>query len=101
MYSKNKHSQHSVNYFFDIFLKKSCISQFYLIHLGRVMSNSPPKTGGANLDSLNRYTVKMVYISKIEKPLFSKLLLSAKSSYIIIMIGPSSDFGSQPYFGYL
>ena len=29
------------------------------------------------------------------------LLLSAKSSYIIIMIGPSSDFGSQPYFGYL
>ena len=30
-----------------------------------------------------------------------KLLLSAKSSYIIIMIGPSSDFGSQPYFGYL
>ena len=30
-----------------------------------------------------------------------KILLSAKSSYIIIMIGPSSDFGSQPYFGYL
>ena len=29
------------------------------------------------------------------------ILLSAKSSYIIIMIGPSSDFGSQPYFGYL
>lgn len=74
MYSKNKHSQHSVNYFFDIFLKKSCISQFYLIHLGRVMSNSPPKTGGANLDYLNRYTVKMVYISKIEKPLFSKYI---------------------------
>ena len=33
--------------------------------------------------------------------IYCLLLLSAKSSYIIIMIGPSSDFGSQPYFGYL
>ena len=35
------------------------------------------------------------------KCIYLQLLLSAKSSYIIIMIGPSSDFGSQPYFGYL
>ena len=40
------------------------------------------------------------FILFLEYPCFL-LLLSAKSSYIIIMIGPSSDFGSQPYFGYL
>ena len=43
-----------------------------------------------------RYTVSGLKF----KP-YLDILLSAKSSYIIIMIGPSSDFGSQPYFGYL
>ena len=54
---------------------------------------------GANkvLETLNEMTEEPQKTPQQEK----KLLLSAKSSYIIIMIGPSSDFGSQPYFGYL
>ena len=49
---------------------------------------------------LNDETERKLYVDMfLEK--VSELLLSAKSSYIIIMIGPSSDFGSQPYFGYL
>ena len=57
------------------------------------------ESGRFRVDLYNSY--KMTLTGNVCSQIGCKLLLSAKSSYIIIMKGPSSDFGSQPYFGYL
>lgn len=51
--------------------------------------------------AVTMFYLTMLAAGRLVIGICSQLLLSAKSSYIIIMIGPSSDFGSQPYFGYL
>ena len=72
-----------------------------LLDKSKILHTSRKHGGEHYVKRFDGWTHLVVMLYAVIMRFDSLLLLSAKSSYIIIMIGPSSDFGSQPYFGYL